>query len=130
MGQPVREQPSDDATGCGETGDAVGRLRQSASDVRDAGLDAPSAPTVYANSIQRPNWWQVSNQSYVLRGQGTTTTLIPAMREAVLALVAMKEALEGPARMLLDVYGARREAPDAVIMRRLAYHELQLVSQS
>ncbi len=55
-------------------------------DVRDGGLDEPVQPTVYAHSTQRPNWWQVSNQSYVARGQIDPATLIPSMRAALLGL--------------------------------------------
>jgi len=55
-------------------------------DVRDQGLDAQVTQTVYAHSLQRPNWWQVSNQSYVVRAQVDPTTLIPAMRAEVQSL--------------------------------------------
>lgn len=55
-------------------------------DVRDDGLDQPPQPTVYAHTIQRPGWWQVSNLSYVVRAQGDPTSLIPAMRAEVQAL--------------------------------------------
>ncbi|MDX2029081.1 MAG: ABC transporter permease [Blastocatellia bacterium] len=55
-------------------------------DVRDDGLDQPAQPTVYAHTIQRPGWWQVSNLSYVLRAQGDPMSLIPAMRAEVQGL--------------------------------------------
>lgn len=55
-------------------------------DVRDDGLDEQVGRTVYAHSLQRPNWWQVSNQSYVVRAQANTAKLIPAMRAQVLSL--------------------------------------------
>lgn len=54
-------------------------------DVRHDGLDESAAPTVYANSLQRPNYWQVSNQSYVVRADGNASSLIPAMRAAVIS---------------------------------------------
>ncbi|MGE0128237.1 MAG: ABC transporter permease [Blastocatellales bacterium] len=49
-------------------------------DVREDGLDGKFGQTVYAHSMQRPNWWQVANQSYVVRAQVDPATLIPAMR--------------------------------------------------
>ena len=55
-------------------------------DIRDQGLDQPAAPTVYAHSLQRPMWWQVSNQSYVVRAQLPAATLIPQLREATQSL--------------------------------------------
>ncbi len=56
------------------------------SDLRDAGLDTEAGPTVYAYSLQRPQWWQVSRLSIVVRSQADPQTLIPPMREAVAAL--------------------------------------------
>ncbi|HMZ19049.1 MAG TPA: ABC transporter permease, partial [Blastocatellia bacterium] len=56
------------------------------SDVRDQGLDTEAGPTVYAYSLQRPQWWQVSRLSIVVRSQSDPQTLIPQMREAVTAL--------------------------------------------
>ena len=50
--------------------------------VRNAGLDAEAGPTVYAYSLQRPQWWQVSRLSIVLRANHPQA-LIPGMREAV-----------------------------------------------
>ncbi|MBS1807008.1 MAG: ABC transporter permease [Acidobacteria bacterium] len=54
-------------------------------DVRDGGLDAKPSATVYAHSLQRPQWWQVSNQSYVIRAQMDAATLIPSLRQSVQA---------------------------------------------
>lgn len=51
-------------------------------DVRNAGLDAEPGPTVYAYSLQRPQWWQVAHLSIVVRAS-QPQALIPAMREAV-----------------------------------------------
>jgi predicted permease len=55
-------------------------------DIRDGGLDQPMEPTVYANSLQRPQWWQVSNQSYVLRTTLPASSVIPAMRSVTESL--------------------------------------------
>jgi putative ABC transport system permease protein len=55
-------------------------------DIRASGLGEPVGPTVYAHSLQRPNWWQVSNQSFVARGQIDPATLIPAMRTTLHSL--------------------------------------------
>ena len=55
-------------------------------DIRDGGLDEPMRPTLYAHSLQRPNWWQVSNQSYVARGQVDSAALISSMRAILLGL--------------------------------------------
>ena len=41
---------------------------------------------VYAYSLQRPQWWQVSRLSIVVRSSDHPQALIPAMREAVEAL--------------------------------------------
>lgn len=56
------------------------------SDVRDAGLDTEAGPTVYAYSLQRPQWWQVSRLSIVVRSQTDPQSLIPGMRAAVASL--------------------------------------------
>lgn len=56
------------------------------SDVRDQGLETEAAPTVYAYSPQRPQWWQVSRLSIVVRSHADPQNLIPQMREAVAAL--------------------------------------------
>jgi len=55
-------------------------------DVRNAGLDTEAGPMVYAYSLQRPQWWQVSSLSIVARGRNQPQALIPAMRAAVEAL--------------------------------------------
>jgi predicted permease len=52
-------------------------------DVRDVTLDRPARPTVYAFSLQRPQWWQVSRLAIVVRAQGNPQTLIPALRAIV-----------------------------------------------
>ncbi|MGH9842035.1 MAG: ADOP family duplicated permease [Blastocatellia bacterium] len=54
-----------------------------AGDVRDIELATMAAPTVYAYSLQRPQWWQVVNLSIVLRTPLTLEQLTPAMRAAV-----------------------------------------------
>jgi putative ABC transport system permease protein len=54
-------------------------------DVRNA-LDTQAGPMVYAYSLQRPQWWQVSSLSIVARGTNQPQALIPAMRAAVEAL--------------------------------------------
>jgi putative ABC transport system permease protein len=54
-------------------------------DVRNA-LDAEAGPMVYAYSLQRPQWWQVSSLSIVARASNQPQSLIPAMRAAVEAL--------------------------------------------
>jgi predicted permease len=55
-------------------------------DVRNAGLETEAGPTVYAFSLQRPQWWQVSSLSIVVRSADQPESLIPAMRTAVAAL--------------------------------------------
>ena len=55
-------------------------------DIRHEGLDQLATPTVYAHSLQRPQWWQVSNQSYVVRAQLPAATLIPVLREVTQSL--------------------------------------------
>jgi predicted permease len=54
-------------------------------DVRNA-LDTEAGPMVYAYSLQRPQWWQVSSLSIVVRGTNQPQAVIPAMRSAVAAL--------------------------------------------
>ena len=54
-------------------------------DVRNA-LDTEAGPMVYAYSLQRPQWWQVSRLSIVVRSSDNPQALIPAMREVVEAL--------------------------------------------
>ena len=48
-------------------------------DVRDA-LDREAQPTVYAFSLQRPQWWQVSRLAIVVSTQTNPQALIPALR--------------------------------------------------
>jgi putative ABC transport system permease protein len=55
-------------------------------DVRDTELAIEEAPTVYAYSLQRPQWWQVFNLSIVVRTQLPPAELAPAMRAAVQSL--------------------------------------------
>jgi len=54
-------------------------------DVRHA-LDAEAGPMVYAYSLQRPQWWQVSSLSIIVRASNDPPALILAMRAAVAAL--------------------------------------------
>jgi ABC-type antimicrobial peptide transport system permease subunit len=51
-------------------------------DVRSS-LEREPQPTVYAFSLQRPQWWQVARLSIVVRGQTDPETLIPALRSTV-----------------------------------------------
>jgi putative ABC transport system permease protein len=55
-------------------------------DVRDTELAIEEAPTVYAYSLQRPQWWQVFNLSIVVRTPLPPAELAPAMRAAVQSL--------------------------------------------
>jgi predicted permease len=57
-------------------------------DVRDAALEREAQPTVYAFSLQRPQWWQVERLAIVVRAQGTPQALIPALRATVVSLRA------------------------------------------
>jgi putative ABC transport system permease protein len=54
-------------------------------DVRNT-LDTEAGPMVYAYSLQRPQWWQVSSLSIVVRASTHPPALILAMRAAVAAL--------------------------------------------
>src|SRR5262249_14216747 len=56
-----------------------------AGDVRNA-LDTEAGPMVYAYSLQRPQWWQVSSLSIVARSSNNPQAQIPAMRAAVESL--------------------------------------------
>jgi putative ABC transport system permease protein len=56
-------------------------------DVREA-LDVPVEPTVYACSVQRPQWWQVSRLAVVVRSTLEPGALIPALRATALGLRA------------------------------------------
>ena len=49
-------------------------------------LDTEAGPMVYAYSLQRPQWWQVSSLSIVVRARNEPQALVPAMRAAVEAL--------------------------------------------
>lgn len=55
-------------------------------DVRDSLLEREPEPTIYAFSLQRPQWWQVSRLSIVVRGQTDAATLVPALRGIVQSL--------------------------------------------
>jgi predicted permease len=55
-------------------------------DVRDSLLERDPQPTVYAFSLQRPQWWQVSRLSIVVRAKTDATTLIPGLRSTVQGL--------------------------------------------
>jgi predicted permease len=55
-------------------------------DVRDAALEREARPTVYAFSLQRPQWWQVSRLAIVVRAQSNPQALIPALRSTMQAL--------------------------------------------
>jgi predicted permease len=52
-------------------------------DVKNDGLDADPRPTVYAYSLQRPQWWQVSRLAVVIRTDQDPATLVPALRAEV-----------------------------------------------
>jgi predicted permease len=56
-------------------------------DVREA-LDSAVEPTVYACSVQRPQWWQVSRLAVVVRSTLEPAALIPALRATALGLRA------------------------------------------
>jgi putative ABC transport system permease protein len=55
-------------------------------DVRDATLEREPQPTVYGYSLQRPQWWQVSRLSVVVRSQSDPQNLIPSLRTTVQGL--------------------------------------------
>lgn len=57
-------------------------------DVRDATLEREPQPTVYGYSLQRPQWWQVSRLSIVVRSESDPRTVIPSLRATVQALRA------------------------------------------
>jgi putative ABC transport system permease protein len=57
-------------------------------DVRDVALEREAQPTVYAYSLQRPQWWQVSRLAIVVRTQASPQTLIPQLRTTVQSLRA------------------------------------------
>ncbi len=55
-------------------------------DVRAASLEIDAEPTVYSYSLQRPQWWQVSRLSIVVRSQTDPQSLIPSLRSTVVGL--------------------------------------------
>jgi len=55
-------------------------------DVHQAGLEAGVQPTLYAYSLQRPQWFQVVGLDIVVRSQSDPQTLIPALRSTVQSL--------------------------------------------
>jgi predicted permease len=52
-------------------------------DVRDASLDREADPTVYAYSLQRPQWWQVARLAIVVRARTDPQSLVPALRNTL-----------------------------------------------
>jgi len=56
-------------------------------DIREA-LDSAVEPTVYACSVQRPQWWQVSRLAVVVRSMIEPEALIPTLRATALGLRA------------------------------------------
>ena len=52
-------------------------------DVRDATLEREPQPTVYGYSLQRPQWWQVSRLSIVVRSEGDLRMMVPSLRATV-----------------------------------------------
>ncbi len=61
---------------------------RAAGDVRHA-LDAPVEPTVYACSVQRPQWWQVSRLAIVVRARSESTSRVRAAVAATRLLGAL-----------------------------------------
>jgi ABC-type antimicrobial peptide transport system permease subunit len=57
-------------------------------DVHQAGLEAGVQPTLYAYSLQRPQWFQVVGLDIVVRSQSDPQKLIPALRSTVQSLRA------------------------------------------
>jgi putative ABC transport system permease protein len=55
-------------------------------DAHNIDLANEATPTVYAYSLQRPQWWQVVNLSIIVRTPLASEHLIPAMRAAVQSL--------------------------------------------
>jgi predicted lysophospholipase L1 biosynthesis ABC-type transport system permease subunit len=55
-------------------------------DVRDAVLEREAQPTVYAFSLQRPQWWQVARLAIVVRANAEPESLVPALRSTVQSL--------------------------------------------
>ena len=56
-------------------------------DVRST-LEHEPQPTVYAFSLQRPQWWQVARLAIVVRAKTDPATLIPALRATIQGLRA------------------------------------------
>ncbi len=54
-------------------------------DVRTV-LEREAQPTVYAFSLQRPQWWQVARLAIVVRANAEPETLVPALRSTVQSL--------------------------------------------
>ena len=54
-------------------------------DVRGV-LEREAQPTVYAFSLQRPQWWQVARLAIVVRANTDPETLVPALRSTVQSL--------------------------------------------
>jgi len=54
-------------------------------DVRTV-LEREAQPTVYAFSLQRPQWWQVAQLAIVVRANTDPDTLVPALRSTVQSL--------------------------------------------
>ncbi|HKG79627.1 MAG TPA: ABC transporter permease, partial [Pyrinomonadaceae bacterium] len=54
-------------------------------DVRSV-LEREAQPTVYAFSLQRPQWWQVAGLDIVVRANADPDTLVPALRSTVQSL--------------------------------------------
>jgi putative ABC transport system permease protein len=52
-------------------------------DVRDAVLENEAQPTVYAFSLQRPQWRQMSRLAIVVRAQAEPQSLVPSLRTVV-----------------------------------------------
>jgi predicted permease len=77
-------------------------------DVRST-LEREVQPTVYAFSLQRPQWWQVARLSIVVRAQSDPETLIPALRSTVQALRAdVPSSFETLEQVLSSAFDARR----------------------
>jgi predicted permease len=77
-------------------------------DVRSS-LEHEAQPTVYAFSLQRPQWWQVARLSIVVRAQSDPETLIPALRSTVQALRAdVPSSFETLEQVLSSAFDARR----------------------
>jgi predicted permease len=77
-------------------------------DVRST-LEREVQPTVYAFSLQRPQWWQVARLSIVVRAQTDPETLIPALRSTVEGLRAdVPSSFETLEQVLSSAFDARR----------------------